>query len=106
MHNSVYAIDADMPQSTTPLWSVNLGPSVPSWVLNFTDILPEVGILSTPVIDLTRQVIYVVSDTLEMGIPAFSLHALSLADGQEMLGGPVTISASLPGHGAGNIGGT
>jgi uncharacterized protein (TIGR03437 family) len=106
MHNSVYAIDADKPSSPTPLWSVNLGPSVPSWVLNFTDILPEVGILSTPVIDLTRQVIYVVSDTLEMGIPAFSLHALSLADGQEMLGGPVAISASLPGHGAGNTSGT
>jgi uncharacterized protein (TIGR03437 family) len=106
MHDSVYAIDADKPSSPTPLWSVNLGPSVPSWVLSFNDILPEVGILSTPVIDLTRQVIYVVSDTLEAGIPAFSLHALSLADGQEMLGGPVTISASLPGHGAGNTGGT
>ena len=106
MHNTVYAIDADKPSSPAPLWNVNLGPSVPSWVLNFNDILPEVGILSTPVIDLTRQVIYVVSDTLEAGVPAFSLHALSLADGQEMLGGPVAISASLPGNGAGNTGGT
>ncbi len=106
MHDSVYAIDADQPTSPTPLWKVNLGPSVPSWVLSFNDILPEVGILSTPVIDLTRQVIYVVSDTLQDGIPAFNLHALSLADGQEMLGGPVTISAALPGHGAGNSGGT
>jgi len=106
MHNSVYAIDADKPNSPTPLWQVNLGASVPSWVLNFNDVLPEVGILSTPVIDLTRQVIYVVSDTLEVGLPVFSLHALSLANGQEMLGGPVTISASLPGHGAGNSGGT
>jgi len=106
MHNSIYAIDADQPASPTALWKVNLGPSVPSWVLNFTDILPEVGILSTPVIDLTRQVIYVVSDTLEAGVPVFRLHALSLADGQEMLNGPVAISAALPGHGAGNIGGT
>ena len=106
MHNSVYAIDADMPGSTTPLWTVNFGPSVPSWVLNFTDILPEVGILSTPVIDLTRQVIYIVSDTLDGGTPVFRLHALSLADGSEMLNGPVVISAAVPGHGAGNHAGT
>jgi uncharacterized protein (TIGR03437 family) len=106
MHNSVYAIDADMPGSTTPLWQVNFGPSVPSWVLNFTDILPEVGILSTPVIDLTRQVIYIVSDTLEGGTPVFRLHALSLGNGSEMLSGPVVISAALAGHGAGNTAGT
>ncbi len=106
MHNSVYAIDADQPGSTTALWQVNLGPSVPSWVLNFTDILPEVGILSTPVIDLTRQVMYVVSDTLSGGMPMFQLHALSLADGSEMLNGPVVIAASVQGDGAGNNGGT
>jgi uncharacterized protein (TIGR03437 family) len=106
MHNSVYAIDADQPGSTTALWQVNLGPSVPSWVLNFTDILPEVGILSTPVIDLTRQVMYVVSDTLSGGLPMFQLHALSLADGSEMLNGPVAISASVNGNGAGNNSGT
>ena len=102
MHNSVYAIDADTPASTVPLWHVNFGPSVPSSVLNFTDILPEVGVLSTPVIDLSRQVMYVVSDTLEGRDPAFHLHALSLADGTEMLNGPVAIAATVNGHGAGN----
>src|SRR5882762_6338496 len=30
MHNSVYAIDAEAPQSTIPLWQVNFGPAVPS----------------------------------------------------------------------------
>src|SRR2546421_12627072 len=38
MHNSVYAIDAGAPASIVPLWQVNLGPSVPSSVLEFTDI--------------------------------------------------------------------
>ena len=104
MHNSLYAIDADQPGSTTPLWQVNFGTSVSSTILNFTDILPEVGILSTPVIDLTRQIIYVVSDTLEGGTPVFRLHALSLANGQEMLGGPVIISATVKGNGAGSNG--
>ena len=102
MHNSVYAIDADTPTSTVPLWQVNFGPSVPSSALNFTDILPEVGVLSTPVIDLTRQIIYVVSDTLEAATPVFRLHALSLATGQEQLNGPVAITATVSGHGGGS----
>src|SRR5579862_8844016 len=92
MHNSVYAIDADAPQSTAPLWQVNLGPSVPSSLLNFSDILPETGILSTPVIDLTKQAIYVVSETFQDGTAIFQIHALSLSDGHEMFSGPTVIS--------------
>jgi uncharacterized protein (TIGR03437 family) len=102
MHNSVYAINADAPQSTVPLWQVNLGPAVPTSVLNFTDILPEVGILSTPVIDPRLQIMYVVSDTLEKGVPVFRIHALSLADGHEMMNGPVAIAATVPGNGSGS----
>lgn len=102
MHNSVYAIDAGAPASIVPLWQVNLGPSVPSSVLQFTDILPEVGILSTPVVDVAKQAIYVVSDTLEGGAPVFRMHALSLADGHEMFYGPVVIAASVPGTGDGS----
>ena len=76
----------------TPLWQVNLGPSVPIGLFNFTDILPEIGILGTPVIDAAKQVLYVVADTLPAGAfsnPVFQLHALSLVDGHEMFGGPV-----------------
>jgi uncharacterized protein (TIGR03437 family) len=102
MHNSVYAIDADAPRSTTPLWAVNLGPSILSAVFNFTDILPEVGILSTPVIDPKQGVIYVVSATLEKNTPVFRLHALSLSSGSEQLNGPVTIRASVQGSGQGS----
>ena len=104
MHNSVYAIDADTPQSAKPLWTVNLGSPILSSVFNFTDILPEVGILSTPVIDPARGVIYVVTDTLQNGAPAFFLHALSLVDGTEQLNGPVQITASVAGYGAGTDG--
>jgi len=105
MHNSVYAIDADTPSSTTALWHVNFGPSVPSSVLNFTDILPEVGVLGTPVIDLSKQIMYMVSDTLEGGLPVYRLHALSLADGTEQLNGPVVITATVTGHGGGAVAG-
>ena len=106
MHNSAYAFDADAPQSTAPLWQVNFGPSVPSSLLNFADILPEIGILSTPVIDLTRQAMYLVSETLENGNPVFRIHALSLSDGHEMLSGPAIITGTVSGNGAGNYYGT
>jgi uncharacterized protein (TIGR03437 family) len=109
MHNSVYAFDAASPQSATPLWQVNLGPIVPSGLYNFTDILPEIGILGTPAIDATKQVMYVVADTLPPGAfsnPVFQLHALSLVDGHEMFDGPVDIAASVSGTGAGSSSGT
>jgi uncharacterized protein (TIGR03437 family) len=109
MGNSVFAFNADAPQSSTPLWSVNLGPTIPSGVFNFTDILPEIGILGTPAIDANAQVLYVVADTMPSGAssnPVFQLHALSLIDGHEMFGGPVQIAASVPGTGAGSDSGT
>jgi uncharacterized protein (TIGR03437 family) len=109
MGNSVFAFDAGDPQSATPLWQVNLGPTVPSGLYNFTDILPEIGILGTPAIDASAQVLYVVADTLPPGDfsnPVFQLHALSLVDGHEMFGGPVQIAASVPGTGAGSNNGT
>jgi hypothetical protein len=101
MHDSVYAFDADALTSSVPLWQVSLGTSVPAVMLNFNDVDLEVGILGTPVIDLGRQAIYVVSDTLENGQPTFSLHALSLVDGHEIAGGPVVIAASVAGYGDG-----
>jgi uncharacterized protein (TIGR03437 family) len=109
MHNGIFAFNADTPQTATPLWQVNLGPTVPSGLFNFTDILPEIGILGTPAIDATKQVLYVVADTLPasaLGNPVFQLHALSLVDGHEMFGGPVQIAASVPGSGAGSNNGT
>ncbi len=109
MHNSIFAFNADAPQTVTPLWQVNLGPIVPSGLFNFTDILPEIGILGTPAIDAVNQVLYVVADTLPataFSNPVFELHALSLVDGHEMYGGPVQIAASVPGTGAGSDNGT
>ena len=102
MHNSVYAIDAGAPQSTTPLWTVNLGPSLPSSEIpDFDDIVPEIGILGTPVIDPGRAAIYVVAETFENQAPVFRIHALSLADGHEMFSGPTVISATVDGTGNG-----
>ena len=66
----------------------------------------EIGILSTPVIDVTTGTIYAVALTVENGKTlALQLHALSLSGGTEEFGGPVTIQASVPGTGVQSLGG-
>ena len=109
MHNSVYAFDADTPQVATPIWQVNFGPAVPSGYYNFDDILPEIGVLSTPVIDPANQVLYAVSNLLQSGalsVPVFLLHAVSLVDGHEMFGGPRLIAGAVSGTGVGSNAGS
>jgi len=109
MHNSVYAFDADASGGTALLWQVNLGTPVdPSSFdapgYTYTDILNEVGILGTPVIDRAGNTLYVVNETQTGGNPAFYLHALDLATGSEKLNGPVEIQATVPGTGWGGTG--
>src|SRR5580700_2368359 len=103
MHNSVYAFDADAVNGTAPLWHVNLGATVdPGSFASgapYTDILNEIGVLSTPVIDRTGNTIYVVDETLAGGNMVFFLHALDLTTGNEKLNGPVQIQATVAGSG-------
>jgi hypothetical protein len=102
MHNSIYAFDADRVSAPVMLWQANLGTAVPAPLLfgRYGDIGGEVGILGTPVVDLQRGVMYVVSDNIQDAAPAFNLHALDLATGAERLGGPVTITGSVSGQGS------
>lgn len=106
MHNSIFAFDADATSPVTLLWQASLGQPVPSTMLYgpYGDIGGDVGILSTPVIDLQRGVMYVVSDNLENDAPVFYLHALDLISGAEQLGGPVVIKGSVRGNGSGGTG--
>ncbi len=105
MHNSVYAFDADAVNGTAPLWQVNLGTTVDPSTFSvpgaapYTDILKELGILSTPVIDRGGDTIYVVNETMAGGSMAFFLHALDLTTGAEKLNGPVQIQATVAGSG-------
>jgi hypothetical protein len=111
-HNSVYAFDADDPNASAALWQVNLGPSMPSSdicisappdLCPYTDLIPEMGITSTPVIDPTSNTIYVVAKTKDSTNDTyhFNLHALDITSGNEKFGGPVEITASVAGSGDG-----
>ncbi len=112
-HNSVYAFDADDPAASVPLWQVNLGPSAPTPNPDFGnrygayhDINPEVGITSTPVIDLSTNTIYVVAFIKKSGGYQHRLHALNLLTGQDKAGSPKIIAGAVPGTGIdGNIDG-
>jgi len=105
LHDSVYAFDADSNQGSnaSPLWWVNfLDPAngvttlpVAGYVCTGTTGYTEFGIQGTPVIDATRNTIYVLAMTLENGAYVHKLHALDLGTGAERFGGPVTISASV-----------
>jgi len=105
-HDSVYAFDADSP-SCVQLWKTTFLSSgvttVPPADTGETgDLIPEIGITSTPVIDSSTNTIFVVAKTKETvgsgcssGSPCYvhRLHALDLTTGAEKFGGPVVISA-------------
>ncbi len=101
-HDSVYAFDAD---TGAQLWQKSLGTPVPESVIGNTNILIEVGIISTPVIDPSTNTLYVVAKTYENSVQIFRLHAVDILNqGAEKLGGPVQIVAQYPGSAVPNDG--
>ena len=95
-HGSVYALDAD---TATPLWRqsfINPGAGLTSRTSNNTDdIVPEVSITSTPVIDPVSGTLYVVAETVQTGAPAYyRLHALDMTTGADKVT-PALIQASV-----------
>lgn len=100
-HDSVYAYDAD---SFAQLWKVTvLGANeTPSDDRGCSQVTPEIGITSTPVIDLSHGAhgtIFVVSMSKDSsGNYHQRLHALDLTTGAEENGSPTTIQASFTGN--------
>jgi hypothetical protein len=98
-HDFLYAFDAD---NGAQLWLVNFlvngaTPLSPSDVGNTQDINPEIGITGTPTIDPTSKTLYVVVNTKESGNLIYRLHAIDITTGAEKFGGPMLITASVPG---------
>jgi hypothetical protein len=120
-HDSLYAFDADA-NPCTQLWKVSLidtahggaagETTVPAGTPDYlvgqgagSDIAPEVGVTSTPVIDPAGSILYVVAKSVDSGRTNFfqRLHAIDLATGIERPGSPVAIAASYPAAGGGSV---
>jgi hypothetical protein len=110
MNDAVYAYDAD---SSSVFWHIFIGDQVsgggPVPIADITspgqNITGNVGIESTPVIDLSTNTMYLVARTKEPGsncgavngIYCQRLHALDITTGTEKFGGPVVIAATSGG---------
>lgn len=117
-HDSLYAFDADT-NPCVQLWAVSLidanhggtagERAVPAGMTGFLvgqgegDLMPEAGVSGTPVIDVARGVLFVVSKSTNAAGNAFfqRLHAIDLTTGAEKPGSPVVIEATYPGTGDG-----
>ncbi|HEV2615136.1 MAG TPA: hypothetical protein VGU63_00855 [Candidatus Acidoferrales bacterium] len=99
-HDFVYAFDAD---TNAQLWQVSLlGPDeTTSDDRGCGQVKPEIGVTSTPVIDLQagpHGAIYVVAMSKDSSGKYFQrLHALDITTGAELDGSPQTIEATYPG---------
>jgi hypothetical protein len=108
-HDSVYAFDAGRPNDP-PLWQANFlddkrqVTTLSSHDVSCPFIEPEVGVTSTPVIDLKTGTLYVLARTMirhTLGSNEYfqHLHALAITTGAEKFGGPKLITASGAGKG-------
>jgi hypothetical protein len=117
-HDSVYAFDADTNGGTNgqPLWMASMldaahgaaagATTVLSTDVGTYDIVPEIGITSTPVYDLASRTIYVVAKSKENGIYIQRIHSLNMLTGAEQANSPSQpITATVTATGNGSSGG-
>ncbi len=114
-NDMVYAVDADSISGSTAtvLWSASLVPSgeapaIPKQTGSTCGNVSPQGVQGTPVIDRSRNAIYAVSKTMSSATNTtqyFRIHALDLTNGNELFGGPTTVSATYPGTGGNASGG-
>ncbi len=119
-HDTVYAFDADGNAGTNGgmLWHTNLG--ISALCANQTafgarycgncypDIVPEVGITGTPVIDPATGTVFLDVFTREVTATTnfyHRLHALNITNGMEQPNSPVVVTGSVPGVGRDSVGG-
>jgi outer membrane protein assembly factor BamB len=98
-HGSVFAIDAD---TGRPIWQVSVlaDGETPSDTHSCSQVTPEIGITSTPVVDRNagpHGALYVVGMSIDKSANYHQrLHALDITTGAELFNGPTEITATAP----------
>jgi uncharacterized protein YjdB len=106
-NDSLYAFDADSNTgaNANPLWHANLidinhgaaagAAAVTNAQVNCGDLVPKIGVTSTPVIDPSTGTIYVETKSSEGTSFPHRLHAIDITTGNEKFSGPTLISSSV-----------
>jgi hypothetical protein len=103
MSDTLFAFDAD---SGVQLWVVNFASSVGAVPVKYAkfafagnrNIVGNLGILSTPVIDPSTNILYLVACTLENSTMVYRLHAVNSVTGAELIvAGGTVVSAIYKG---------
>src|SRR6185312_3604173 len=92
--NTVYALDET---TGATIWSKGIG-SAPSKTGVSCGFINPIGSISTPVIDANARVIYVAGATGTSSIMDHQIHALSVDDGMEKSGWPVSALKATSGN--------
>src|ERR1700722_5240491 len=113
----LYAFDADSNTgaNSTYLWRANVIDSthggamgatpISSTTVNCTDMQPQTGITSTPVIDTATGTIFLEAESYENGSAVHRIHAIDITTGNEKSPGPTVVNAlpnGVPGTGDGS----
>lgn len=110
VNNSIYAYDGD---NGTLYWKKNYTASgmrppnwsdfTSGWCNPYTNFTSSIGIVGTPVIDTTTSTIYFVARSTNGTNFVQHLHAANITNGNELVGSPVELAASVAGTGDGSV---
>ena len=89
--NDIYGLN---PETGAQLWHTNLGTPFSPSTLPCGDLVPSVGVTSTPVIDGPSNTAYLFSKTIRNGPAEWYMHALDVATGDEKPNFPVKITGN------------
>jgi len=103
-HDSLYAFDAETKPDagTSQFWTVSAlaaGETPSDAVGGCSQVTPEIGITSTPVIDLATKTIYLIAMSKNGGTYHQRIHAIDITTGVEKAGSPKEVTATFPGTG-------
>jgi len=94
-NDNSYGLD---PRTGQQIWSRNFGTPFAiqqdAHLASCTDIVPNIGVTSTPVVDSVNHMVYMTARSWTTGVPAYDMHKLSTTTGAEQPGFPVASAAS------------
>ncbi|MGY3564794.1 Ig-like domain-containing protein [Sinomonas sp. RB5] len=93
-NNAVYGLDAT---TGAVKWTRSVGPAWPAAAIGCGDLVPNIGITSTPVYDAATNSVFLTAKTNDAGnaqLPHWYMHSIDVTTGAERAGFPVMIDGA------------